>query len=421
MTVINTNIKALQSQNAITANNRVMTTTMQQLSTGKRINTAGDDAAGLAIVSKMTSQIRGLDQAVRNANDGISLLQTAEGALVEVSNMLQRMRELSVQSASDTNTLEDRGYLNDEFQQLKAEIDRIAENTQWNGMNILNGNDNFGSVDVNEQKVRFQVGANASQVIDVNFKDFTFTPGASAASASKAQMNLATITTGAELGRFTATIGGVNVDVALAAAPAADVTAGNATAMATDLQAKIRTYSGLEGVTVEANDEVLTFTNPSGGAFSAFLFKKADNSAVTVATSTPISTFTAGAAGAGAAPAGSVFSGGAAINALTITGTTSDAARTNANASVTALDLALKSVNDERSKLGSVINRLNYAVDNLTNVSQNASASRSRVEDTDYAKASAELARTQIISQAATAMLAQANQQPQSVLQLLQG
>ena len=367
----------------------------------------------------MTSQIRGLDQAVRNANDGISLLQTAEGAMVEMTNMLQRMRELSVQSASDTNTLEDRGYLNDEFQQLKAEIDRIAENTQWNGMNILDGNNSFGSGDVNEQKVRFQVGANASQVIDVNFKDFTFTPGASAASASKAQMNLATITTGDELGRFTATIGGVNVDVELAASPSAGIGANDSTAMATDLQAKIRTYSGLEGVTVEANDEVLTFTNPSGGAFSAFVFLKADNAAVAT-TSVPISTFTAGAAGDGAAPGGGVFSGGAAINALTITGTTSDAARTNANASVTALDLALKSVNDERSKLGSVINRLNYAADNLTNVSQNTSAARSRVIDTDYAKATTELAKTQIISQAATAMLAQANQQPSSVLSLLQ-
>jgi flagellin len=420
MTVINTNVKSLQAQNALVANNRIMTTTMQQLSTGKRINTAGDDAAGLAIVSKMTAQIRGLDQAVRNANDGISLLQTAEGALIEVTNMLQRMRELSVQSASDTNTLEDRGYLNDEFQQLKAEIDRIAENTQWNGMNILDGNNNFGSQDVNEQKVRFQVGANASQVIEVNFKDFTFTPGASAASASKAQMNLATISTGAELGRFTATIGGVNIDVALAATPTAAVSADDATAMALDLQTKIRTYSGLEGVTVTAEDEVLTFTNPTGGAFSNFLFKKADNSAVTLATSTPISTYTAGASGDGSAPAGGVFSGGAAINALTITGATSDAARGNANSAISALDLALKNVNDERSKFGSVINRLNYAADNLANVSQNTSAARSRVLDTDYAKATTELARTQIISQAATAMLAQANQQPAAVLSLLQ-
>jgi len=139
MSVINTNVKSLIAQNALTVNNRSLTDAMQQLSTGKRINSAKDDAAGLAISNKMTSQIRGLNQAVRNANDGISMIQTAEGALVEVTNMLQRMRELSVQSANDTNTSADRTALNDEFTQLRSEIARIANNTQFNGTDLLTG------------------------------------------------------------------------------------------------------------------------------------------------------------------------------------------------------------------------------------------------------------------------------------------
>ena len=139
MTVINTNIKSLISQNAMIKNNRELSDAMQQLSTGKRVNSAKDDAAGLAITSRMSSQIRGLDQAIRNGNDSISMLQTTEGAMIEMTNMLQRMRELSVQSANDTYTPEDRLYLNQEFQQLKTEINRITRATQWNGMDVLNG------------------------------------------------------------------------------------------------------------------------------------------------------------------------------------------------------------------------------------------------------------------------------------------
>jgi len=139
MSVINTNVSATLTQNAITKNERAMSTAMEQLSTGKRINSASDDAAGLAIASRMTSQINGLAQAARNANDAISLVQTADGALVEVTSMLQRMRELAVQAASDTNVSADRTALNQEFTQLRSEINRIATNTQWNGTNILDG------------------------------------------------------------------------------------------------------------------------------------------------------------------------------------------------------------------------------------------------------------------------------------------
>jgi flagellin len=315
MSVINTNIKSLVSQNALNKNNDALASAMQQLSTGKRINSAADDAAGLAISSRMTSQIRGLDQAVRNANDGISLLQTAEGALIEVTNMLQRMRELSVQAANDTNTSSDRTSLNLEYGQLMQEINRVAQNTQWNGMSIMNNTTSGASAigtggtvaapataGTELRNIKFQVGSSANQTISAQFKDFSVP----------------------------------------------------------------MTATGIPDTTV-----------------------------------TPAAT--------------KIFSGTARLNDTDIT------SASNANTAIARLDAGLEKIADERATYGAVINRLTYAGDNLTNVAQNTTESRSRILDTDYAKASSELARTQIISQAATAMLAQANQSPQSVLKLLQG
>ena len=198
MSVINTNFKSLITQNNLTVNNRNLSAAMEKLSTGKRINSASDDAAGLAISNKMTAQIRGLNQSVRNANDGISMLQTAEGALTEVNNMLQRMRELAVQSANDTNTSSDRFALDQEYQQLGREISRIASNTQWNAMNILN-NTEVGvagsSADVGSgvRNVKFQVGANPNQVINVGLKDFSYNLGVPGV-ASESKFTLGDIT-----------------------------------------------------------------------------------------------------------------------------------------------------------------------------------------------------------------------------------
>ena len=283
MSVINTNVSATLTSNALAKNDRAMSQSMERLSTGQRINSASDDAAGLAIASKMTSQIRGLDQAVRNGNDAISMVQTADGALVEVSNMLQRMRELAVQSASDTNTSTDRTALNTEFTALTAQIEATMVNTQWNGQDLLDGD---------SSSLSFQVGANASQTI--------------------------TVTTLANM-----------------------KTAGPA-------------FSTLANTSTETSLATLVVTDGT----------KAANS-------------------------------------------------------IKGIDSALAVVNTKRAELGSTVNRLEYAVDNLANVSQNASASRSRVQDANYATESTELARTQIIQQAGTAMLAQANQQSQSVLALL--
>jgi flagellin len=290
MSVINTNVKSLVAQNAMTVNNRSMDKAMQQLSTGKRINGAADDAAGLAIGNKMTAQIRGLNQAVRNANDGISMLQTAEGATQEITNMLQRMRELAVQAANDTNQSSDRSALNAEVKLLSSEITRIADNTEWNGMKLFTGK--------------------------------------SAGSAS----------TAGGIGKS----GTVTLQVGIGAA--------------------------------------------SGNQFSVKL-SDIDSTVLKVNTS--------------------------GTNAISLN------TRSGATSALTALDAAMKTIDTERSTYGATMNRLTYAIDNLTNVSQNAQASRSRIMDTDYAQATTELARSQIIQQAATAMLAQANQAPQSVLSLL--
>ena len=279
MSVINTNVAATVTSNALAKNERAMGQAMERLSTGARINSAADDAAGLAISSKMTSQIRGLDQAVRNANDAVSMIQTADGAAIEITNMLQRMRELSVQAGNGTNTTTDISSLNTEFVALRDQIGAIVTNTQWNGSPILNGTGGTAG------SFTFQVGANASQIITVAFGNF-------------------------------------------------------------DL-------------------------------------------------------------------------GSSVLGANITTTTTLTAA--NVQTTITNLDTAIVNVNTQRAIFGASINRLEYAMDNLANVSQNTAASRSRILDADYAAESTELARTQIIQQAGTAMLAQANQQAQSVLTLLKG
>ena len=292
MAVVNTNIGASLAQAALVKNQRSLDTAMEQLSTGSKINSAADDAAGLAINTRLTSQIMGLNMAVSNANDAINMVNTAEGALVEMENMLQRMRELALQAANGTTDVNDRSYLNSEYQALYAEIDRIADNTEWNGRTILDN-----SADGNASGfVEFQVGMDTGQVISVDF--------------------------------------------------------GN-------------------------------FTNVSGsGTFASFV-----------------------SAGA---------------TAGTISATTTSQAQLTSSAAIGAIDTALDAISNQRATLGGVANRLTFSVDNLTNISVNASASRSAIMDTDYAASTTDLARASIIAQAGTAMLAQANQLPQTVLALLQ-
>jgi flagellin len=275
MSVINTNVNAVFAQNAMKTNTRAMGTAMEQLSTGSRINSAKDDAAGLAIGQNMTSQVRGLNMAVRNVNDGINMMQTAEGALVETSNMLQRMRELAVQSANGTYSGTQRGYLQTEYTALSTQIGKIASETKWNDQTLLAGTGGAGT-----GTFTYQAGKDSTQTIAVTINAMT--------------------TTG-----------------------------------------------------------------------------------------------------------------------LSLTSTDTVANVTGANAAIASMDVAIGLVNAQRATIGAGINQMTYAVDNLANISSNISASRSTIMDTDYATATTQLSKTQIIQQAATAMLAQANQQPQSVLSLL--
>lgn len=274
MSVINTNVSAMYSQNAMKTNARHMSTAMEQLSTGVRVNSAKDDAAGLAIGQNMTSQIRGLNMAVRNLNDGINMMQTAEGAMIEQSNMLQRMRELAVQAMNGTYSSVQRSYLDLEFQALSSQVNDVSTDTTWNDQVLLD--DSVGDF-------IFQAGQASGQTITVTIGD------------------MGTGSTGLN-------ISGESID---------------------------------------------TYAN-SGDA-------------------------------------------------------------------LVAISSALEKINSQRAEIGAGINRMEYAADNLTNVSSNATQSRSTIMDTDYALATTMLAKTQIIQQAATAMLAQANQQPQAVMTLLKG
>ena len=414
MSVINTNTKSIVAQNALTINNRSMNKAMEQLSTGKRINAASDDAAGLAIANKMTSQIKGLNQAVRNANDGISLLQTAEGSMVEMTNMLQRMRELAVQSGNDTNTATDREYLDLEFQQLVGEISRISKNTQWNGMNILNntaiGTENLAT---GARDVKIQVGANANQTIDLSFKNFDFGVG-TPATASKTLLNLGADADLAEGKNLQLTIGTTVFDTSIAKAVAvAGITPAETTAIATALNDVVSKRVGFENVKITASGTTILVEDSEGRDVTTFSLKKTDATEVGAAVTLTAQQAGVAASGAVAPDAKTVFSGTAQLNNQNIKTLAA------ANTAITNVTNAIGKVSEQRSTLGAVMNRLNYAADNLTNVSANTQASRSRVEDTDYAQATTELARTQIIAQAATAMLAQANQAPQSVLALL--
>jgi len=375
MTVINTNTAATITANALSKNERAMTQAMERLSTGQRINSAGDDAAGLAISSKMTSQINGLNQAVRNANDGISMAQTADGAMIEITNMLQRMRELSVQAASDTNTSTDRTSLNSEFKALGLEIQRISGNTQWNGMNILDDTvGTTGSVD-------FQVGANASQSITADLGNIGRN-GTISVSTTSTTVQAVTVDTLAadDILTFKITNSNGSIDQFIQfTVDTADVALANSTSTGTMLTA-----------TDGTNTYTLAATNTAGS-----LTITSDNATLAIQE----------------ANLSRGISGTAANNDLL--------SQANAGSAITAMNTAIESVNTQRAALGAVINRLEYAADNLANVSQNASASRSRILDADYAAETTELARTQIIQQAGTAMLSQANQQAQSVLALL--
>ena len=410
MTIINTNVSATLASNAITRNDRAMSTAMERLSTGLRINSAADDAAGLAIASRMRSQVDGLEQAARNANDGISMIQTAEGAYIEVSNMLSRMKELAVQASSGTYSNTDRAALNLEFGQLQSEMKRIAGNTQWNGFNILDGAAGGASATVN-----YQVGAGSGQTMAATFNTLyknvaTSTATAESVVSSRTQsvvdISGSSIAAGDHIKITLTDNGGNKVDLLLnvdsTAATALSGGNGADTVVDGDIHYADNGYTALNTVLGQASHAGITVKLGHNGTTNAadkiYITGTANDQAFTIA------------------------SGGVSIIRGEVS--TLDAfdvsSATNAQKSVAELDSLITTVAAGRAKYGAYINRLEYAADNLMNVAQNTDASRSRIEDADYASETSELARTQIISQASTAMLAQANQSKQSVLALLQ-
>ena len=326
MTVINTNTSSMIARDAINRNDRAMSQAMERLSTGSRINSAKDDAAGLAIADRMSAQVSGLNMAVRNANDAISMLQTIEGATKEITNMLGRMRELAVQSASGTYTDTDRTALDLEFGALMDEISRIAKNTEWNGQAVLKGNigtdvDSNYTSDDNAETHSIQLGASSGQTMALSINTWVPTV-ASDDSASD---------------------------------------------------------------TIGTPDPLVSDADDSAFGSAVLYGDSASDAATAVAADRLVISSAEGAAIA-----------------------------------ITNLDLAINGAAAERAKYGAYMTRLQHASDNLANVSMNTSASLSQIADADYAVETTELARTQIISQASTAMLAQANQVKQTVLALLQ-
>ena len=346
MTVIGTNTAALRAGNASTSANLALSTAMERLSTGKRINSAKDDAAGLAIATSMTAQIRGMNQAIRNANDGMALAQTADGALGEASNILQRVRELAVQSASGTYSNDDRANLQVEADELKKQLNSITA-TKFNGVSVFSTTDNV---------VNIQTGAAATDKVGLKITGLDLSAVIGTVATGTATAGL-----GTALGANDPRIGSSHVITAEDVAYGALFTEGNANPTAID-----STRIG-DTVTLKAGDQFYQEATTAG----------------------------------------------------TVTGGANVASVSNANSALTSLDNALKAVNTTRASLGAGQSRLQSVVNSLTSNVTNLTDARSRIEDADFSAETANLAKAQILSQVSTAMLAQANQSQQSVLQLL--
>ncbi|VUZ29004.1 A-type flagellin [uncultured Comamonas sp.] len=412
---INTNIASINAQRNLALSGQSLNTTMQRLSSGLRVNSAKDDAAGLAIAERMNTQVKGLTVASRNANDGISLAQTAEGALGKIGDMLQRMRELAVQAGNATNSKSDREALQLEVKQLADEVDRVAKQTNFNGQKVLDGSF-AGAV--------FQVGANsgdnitlgalvdtrASQISSVSYAT-SEVPSIDTAEASTPIASFSAPATGLSI-----TVNGSSTPVKLRdPIPAADspqerlgqiVEAINGKSADTGVTAYLTKIEGTE----EYKVEILSSKLDANGEPVSVTF---DN-------------FSAAATGMDGAGAGGINIAGGAIGAGSIAkarGIEDVDVSTQAGAWVALqkIDSAIDQVNGARATLGAIQTRFETAVNNIDIQVENLSAARGRIVDADFAKETANLSRTQILQQAGTAMVAQANQIPQSVLQLLQG
>ena len=379
--IINTNVASLNAQRNLSSSQSSMNTSLQRLSSGLRINSAKDDAAGLAISERFTAQIRGLDVASRNANDGISLAQTAEGALGEVTNNLQRIRELAVQSANASNSATDRAALQTEAAQLLSEVDRVSNQTKFNGVALIDGS--FTSA-------VFQVGANAGETITVS---------------SLVDANVAALGSVTSASAQSSAVSGISSLGALAA--------GTLTINGTDISTQI----GAAGTSQQRVGQVVDAINNSSTTTGVNAAFDASTGKIVLSSEANI---TVGGTDDGTATG---FDGATGVTgtASTTTGLTSLDLSSYAGASlaIKQIDSALGQVNSARATLGAIQNRFSSVVSNIASTSENMSASRSRIQDADFAKETAAMTRGQILQQAGTAILSQANSAPQNVLSLL--
>ncbi len=373
--VINTNIASLNTQRNLNASQSALSTSIQRLSTGLRVNSAKDDAAGLAIAERMSSQVRGLNVAARNANDGVSLAQTAEGSLGKIGDMVQRMRELAVQSSNATNSNTDRAALQTEVSQLKQEIDRVATSTTFNGTKLLDGS--FTAA-------KFQVGADAGESITVSSITNAQLAGMGVVNRAATQSSTAiTDLTATALGDLT--INGTDIGVLAAA-----------------------------GTTQERQAQVVDAINRISTTTGVGAFFDSANNAIALTSSATI-TLT----GAAGAQVGFVAADSATAAASANMASLDISSYGGAQLAIQQADAALGQINTARATLGAVQSRFENTISNIQIKSENTEAARSRIMDTDFASETATMTRAQILQQAGNAMLSQANQLPQQVLSLL--
>jgi flagellin len=392
---INTNIASLNAQRNLGKSQQDLTKSMERLSSGLRINSAKDDAAGLAISDRMTAQIRGLNQASRNANDGISMSQTAEGALQESTNILQRMRELAVQSANDTNSASDRLSLNEEIVQLKNEIDRIAVTTEFNGRKVIDGT---------MTDATFQVGANAGVNQTISFSiDSARTAdlGTTAIITVTAASASYTATAGSGLLTATADVAGIGGNYTISVVDSAD---GATTSSVTVSGTTITVTASLTVGSFDTSDKIAALLNATTAATEGLVTVTGLGTAASVAGTTTL------VGGADASVTGTRT-----IDQISV------ATRSEASITISSVDAALEDIDTIRGGLGAVQNRFESTIANLNNVSENLSAARSRILDADIAMETSSMTKSNILQQAGVSILAQANQTPQLALQLLQG
>jgi flagellin len=429
--IVGTNSGALMAQAAASSVNKEMDIAMERLSTGKRINSAADDAAGIAIASRLNSEVKGTNQAIRNAMDGQALIDTAEGSHQEMTNLLQRMREIGVQAGNDTNSFVDRAALTMEFEQLTKEINRIADVTTWAGQNLLDGGVTTSTAHTDTNSFTFQIGSNTTAASDqvsvaigsvtasalgVGFSTTTLASQASVASAASQASNAsaASIASRASVAAVdaatsTASLASLASRASVAAVASRASIASQASMAATGTQASQASVAS--GAAIASNASVASVASTASVAAA----DTSTSRAAVASIASVASVATAASAASVASQAAVVSKASGDLHSLSL------ASASDALTTINAIDAALETVNLQRADLGAYSNRLDTTVSNLTNISNNLQAGLSRIQDADFAQETTALAKSQILQQASTAMLAQANASKQNVLSLLQG